>query len=369
MPVKTLIDNWTLQNAGELIHGQRRGETAHELDVAASTATPQYRGISQDVVAIASLCQLVQHVVLTDGLVADERYSVTWADLPSVSHLQADGLLAPRDFLGFAAHWEPRREALADQLSECTAGIREQHRRNKQEYAQCGRSSDAMLAQVLWGASGMLARAEFSRLPYSPHPLRERLLIHSRFLSGDQNAQRILQSFVDGQQLKLYQQAQLNGVYGTLRLPPVAVQAINDASALSQVIPAAVQLRSKYAELRGWLGELQRALSVEDIEEILNKQTALRKVADNMDRLIGSSLADGITSVQIGVDFQPKLNVDLRLIRNAFRNRFAIQTQISRLVLSPPGRNAFRRLLRLLGEEHTERGMLIEREYAAFTNG
>jgi hypothetical protein len=50
---------------------------------------------------------------------------------------------------------------MADALCESPA-IRAQHERNKSDYAATQQSSDPMLAQVLWGAAGLLARAEFA---------------------------------------------------------------------------------------------------------------------------------------------------------------------------------------------------------------
>lgn len=110
MSAKSLVDNWTLQNAGELLHGQRWGESAHELDVSASTEAPHYQEISQDVIALTCLCQTIQHIVLSDELVVDAAFSSSWMDLSSVASLHAKGLLQGREFADFSTDWLPRRE-------------------------------------------------------------------------------------------------------------------------------------------------------------------------------------------------------------------------------------------------------------------
>lgn len=366
MIVKALIDNWTLQNAGELIHGQCKGETTHELDVAASAEEPRYQEVSQDVVALACLCQLLQHLVLTDELIVDADFISSWTDLPAIASLYSKRVILGREFGGSQALWVPRRELLADCLSQCALGIQSKHEENKRKYDEYRRTADVMLSQVLWGAAGMLARAELSRLPYTPHPLRERLLVHSRFVGGPSNARQMFTKFVDGEQMKLYERTGIDGVFGTLRLPPVVVEVINESATLGQLISTAVELRDRYAELRGWLAALQHALDGEDMKEILARQKTLQNVSANIDRLIGQTDSKGIASIQMGVDFKPKITMNVRSAAIAVRNRFGVQSQISRLILAPPGRNAFRRLLRFLGDEHTERGIVIERGFYAF---
>ncbi|QOJ31433.1 MAG: hypothetical protein HRU81_04580 [Gammaproteobacteria bacterium] len=366
MVIKALVDNWTLQNAGELLHWQCRGECAHELDITASAREPKYQDVSQDVVGLACLCQLLQHLVLNDELVVDAAFISSWTDLPSTAALHSKKLIVGREYSSSAALWVPRREILANQLSRCAPGIQAGHDENKKEFEQRGLASDAMLSQVLWGAAGMLARAEMSRLPYTPHPLRERLLMHSGFLGGPPNAREMLTKFVDSEQCKLYERTGTDGIFGTLRLPPIVVEVISECATLGQLIPTAIALRSRYAELRGWLGELQQGLDGEDMREVLARRKTLQSVSVNIDRLIGQSDSKGIASVQLGIDFQPKVGVNVGCVATALRNSFGVRSQICRLILAPPGKSAFRKMLRLLGEEHTDRGTAIERDFYEF---
>lgn len=368
MVAKALIDNWTLQNAGELLHSQCRGEPAHELDVEASAEEPKYQEVSQDVVALACLCQLLQQLVLTDELIVDAAFISSWTDLPPTAALHSRKLIVGREYSSSEALWVPRREILASQLSRCAPGIQTGHEKNKEQFEQQGQSADAMLSQVLWGTAGMLARAEISRLPYTPHPLRERLLVNSRFLGGPSNARGMLTKFIDGEQLKLFERTGTDGIFGTVRLPPIVVEVITKSATLGELISTAIALKSRYAELRGWLGELQQALDGEDLREVLARRKTLQSVSANIDRLAGQTDGKGLASVQLGVDFQPKVTVNSRSVATALRNSFGVQSQICRLVLAPPGRAAFRKLLRLLGEDNTERGIVIERAFYEFQN-
>lgn len=48
---------------------------------------------------------------------------------------------------------------------------------------------------------------------------------------------------------------------------------------------------------------------------------------------------------------------------NALQNRFGVRAQINRLVLMPPGRRSFKKLLKLLGEENSPRGIALEKDF------
>jgi hypothetical protein len=366
MVAKALIDNWTLQNAGELLHWRCRGETGHELDVVASAQEPKYQDVSQDVVALACLCQLLQHLVLTDEIIVDSAFVSSWAELQPLTTLYSKGIVVGREYGSSEALWVPRREMLANQLSRCAPGVQNKHEENKKEFELHRRAVDAMLSQVLWGTAGMLARAELSRLPYTPHPLRERLLMHSQFLGGSSNARGMLAKFVEGEQFKLYGRTGTEGIFGTLKLPAIVVEIIDESATLGQLVSTAIALRSRYAELRGWLGELQHALDAESVREVIARRKTLQSVSANVDRLVGQADPKGVASVQLGVDFQPKVSLNLHSAVTAVRNSIGVQSHICRLILAPPGRNAFQKLLRLLGEDHTERAIAIERGFHDF---
>jgi hypothetical protein len=227
------------------------------------------------------------------------------------------------------------------------------------------RSSDPMLAQVLAGTAGMLARAQMTRLAYTPHPLRERLLLRTHFPSPIGGARRALVRFIDSQQVKLYRAIDEEGVFGSLRLPPVVVEVIEEASTLSEVLPVALELRKNYAELRDWLGKFQRALDFEDVREVLARKKILLSVSDYLDHF-SSRQAAGVTSVQISTDLQPRATLDARGLVNRVINHFGVRAQINRLVLIGPGRSAFHKFLRLLGEDRSNREGSLERSFYAF---
>jgi hypothetical protein len=362
MKGQILIDNWTLQNAGELLTGTRVNKTAQELITSAESPSVQYTSVLQDIVAMACVCQVVQTVVFADRLVTDADYSSSWSDLPPITMLARNGILTAKLFKAAEATWAPRREWMADALCESPA-IRAQHERNKSDYAATQQSSDPMLAQVLWGAAGLLARAEFARIPYVPHPLRERLLMRSRFFAKGGDARATLMSFIEGEQLKLYRAAECEGLYGAMRLPPVIVEVLQAASTLQDFLPAALELRGKYRELRQWLGEFQAALDGEDLNEVLARRKLLLSVSKKIDRLAGDKGA-GNATLQLGAHF-PNLTLNVGGLVDQLRHRFGIRAQINRLILLPPGKSAFRHFVKLL-EPEADAGAALEAAFHAF---
>jgi hypothetical protein len=362
MKGRVLIDNWTLQNAGELLTGARANKTAQELIVSAESPSVQYASVLQDTVAMACVCQLLQTVVLAEQLVTDADYASSWSDLPPITMLTRNGMLTAKPFKAAEATWAPRREWMADALCESPA-IRAQHERNKSDYAATQQSSDAMLAQVLWGAAGLLARAEFARIPYAPHPLRERLLMRSRVFGKAGDARARMMSFIEGEQLKLYRSAGCEGLYSTMRLPPVIVEVLQAASTLQDLLPAALELRDKYRELRHWLSEFQAALDGEDLNEVLAHRKLLLSVSQKIDRLTGDKGAGNVT-LQLGAHF-PNVTLNVGGLVDDLRHRFGIRAQINRLILLPPGKSAFRHFVRLL-EPETGAGAALEAAFHAF---
>lgn len=355
-----LLDNWTLQSAGELICNGLNGETCHELRFSTDGTDFAYTEAPYDVARFEALCQVLHQVVFADVLFVDDGYVDSWTEFAPLLKLREQQILITKPFSALEEHWAPRREAMVEELCFCPA-VRNRHQENVAGYAATGESPDQFLAQLVWGGAGMLARAEYFRLFYVPHPSRERLFAHARFLRGPEPAQVQLQSFVQSQRLRIHEQADGSGFFARLNLPAVAVEIINEAADLSDLLQVALQMRSQYKRLRTWLAEFQRALDAEDIPEVLSRKKLLQSVSRNVDSLIALSPA-GDTTVQVGVSLL-KVGMKVGAPLNSLLNRGGIRAQINRLVIAPPGRGSIRKLLKLLGEEHTQRGINLEREF------
>lgn len=361
MVSSVLIDNWTLQNAGELLHRRLTGESTTELDFSSDSQALHYRPISQDLVSIDCLCQLLHHIVLADELQVDEDFAESWAEFGHLALLKARRVIRPMPFKYLEAQWEPRRESMEDLLCFCPE-LRERHAQNKTAYAATQQSLDPMLAQLVWGGAGMLARADYFRTLYEPHPLRQRLFLRAGVISPP-SALDQLSSFVEEEALKLCQRADRTGFFVRFRLPATIVQILDSASSLSQLIPAALELRDAYADLRLWLGKLQAALDKEDAREVLAQRKPLLSVAQYLATLSTANPA-GDVSIQFGVTWLPKVTMKAGSLVNSAQNCFGVRAQITRLVLTEQGRSRFRKLLKLLGEDQTARGAALENAFA-----
>ena len=85
-----LIDNWTLQSAGEFLAQGLEGDTASELQVAEDRTGFSYRARSADVVNASALFQVLNHLVFVDEILVDDGGVATWRDQLGAQRMQRD---------------------------------------------------------------------------------------------------------------------------------------------------------------------------------------------------------------------------------------------------------------------------------------
>jgi hypothetical protein len=359
MPARLLIDNWTLQSCRELFSDGLTGDTASELIASASTEKPVYRDVSADVVQIQSLIQTLNDVVFADEVFVDAEFAHVWEASAGLQPLADSQTVVRKPLTAAKPDWREVRDAMAIELCGSEA-IRQRHLENVESCKRgCG-AVDRFLSQLIWGGAGMLARATFLKVPYSPHPLRGRMLKDTGFIQP-QGAHERFFSFIESQRANVYATTDGNALTGAIVLPPAAVSVIADANDVAGLFRIAVELRSEYRELRQWIAEFQQALDAENGEELLSRKKLLNSVARELNAL--STPSDiGEVSLQFGVD-GPKLSIKLGAPLNPVLNRFSIRAQIKNLVLTKNGHAAFRHLLKLLGEERSACGRAVEREF------
>ena len=352
------MDNWTLQNAGELICNGLDGDTAHDLVFSSDGAAFHYAEVSQDVIRFEALCQFLSNIVFADNLFVDGEFASTWIKYAPIKSVQEQGILAPKPFRDVSDQWLLRRETIADELC-VNAALLKKHRANKRSYSAKGESSDPFLAQLLWGGAGMLARASYFGLPYVPHPSRERLFRRTRFLSGSSSAETLVKDFITTQRLKLSEQVDGSGFLARINLPAVAVIIIENSADLSDLMKTALQVRREYRHLRNWLGKFQVALDQEDTKSILSERKKLESVARHVDSYITLTPV-GDTTLQFGLGWL-KVATKAGSPGNALKNMFGVRAELNRLILAPAGRKSLKKFLRMLGEENTSRGLAFQK--------
>jgi hypothetical protein len=267
-------------------------------------------------------------------------------------------VVVPKPFTEFKGDWIPAREAMGDQLCVNKA-MRKAHRKNKRQWAKDETTPDPLLSQLIWGGSGMLARADYFKLPYSPHPFREKLVRRVSSLNGPDAGVR-LTGFVSTERLKIFQQLGKAGFVGNVHLPPIVVEVIEASTDLSDLVATALQLRDNYKNVRKWLGQLQRDLSDESIKKVLAHEKRLQSIARHLDSY-SSLTPQGDTTVQIGISWL-KVTAKGGSPVNALKNLYGMRAEVNRLVLQPSGHKTIKKLLRMLGEERTKRGRKLKDE-------
>ncbi len=364
MPHTLLIDNWTLQNAGELLCGGLDGETTSDLVFTKNGASYRYDKVSADTVRFEALCQFLNNLVFADNLFVDEMYADAWESFPPIKAAHTAKILVTKPFKDVMDEWIKAREVMADRLC-VNSPLLKQHRKNKRTYAEYGKADDGFLSQLVWGGAGMLARADYFRLPYVPHPSRERLFRRASFMLGPSAGAR-LSEFITSERLKIFKRIDGSGFFTSMHLPPVAVQIIDAASGTTDIIKTALQVRDNYSALRKWLSKFQQALDGENMKEILAHGKALQSVARYVDSY--SLLTPvGDTSLQFGLSWL-KVGVKCGSPVNAIKNLFGMRAELNRLILAPAGHNSLNKFLRMLGEQHTKRGRVFKDEFLKRTS-
>ena len=356
MSQSLLIDNWTLQNAGEILCNGLDAETARDLVFTKTGANYRYEEIPSGVVRFEALCQLLNNIVFADELYVDGNYAHVWSQFDPIKKAHAARIVIQKPFEEVANEWIPAREVMAERLC-VNAPLRKAHRANERAYAKGGEPKDAFLSQLLWGGAGMLARADYFNLPYAPHPARARLFSQAGSLLGRPTATSRLTEFVAGERAKIYKCIGGGGVTAEIHLPPVVVQIVESSRDVAELVPTALQLRDEYKKLRGWLAKLQQALAEENTKEILAHHKELQSVARHVDSY-GALTPQGDTTVQFGVSWL-RIGFKGGSPLNAVKNKFGMRAELNRLILAPAGFNSVKKFTKMLGEQHTKRGRAL----------
>ncbi len=352
MKTRILADNWTFQNAAEFLEQGLDGDDARELVIPDKGDGYGYKDVLADLVRFAALCQILNHLVLADEVWVDENFGGGWADNSSLSKAKSERVVVQKPFKSYADEWIPAREAMGDALC-VNASLRKAHRANKRQWSKDQTSPDSLFSQLVWGGSGMLARADYFKLPYSAHPLRQSLFERAGCLYGPEALGR-LERFVSSERLKISRQIDRPGYVANIQLPPIVVEVIEASSDLSRFVETAIQMRDRFQSVREWIGQLERDLGEEDTKKVLAHEKRLKGISQHLDSYSALS-PPGDTAVQFSIGWL-KVGTKGGDPVNAIRNQFGMRAEVNRLVLAPGGRNALRKLMKMLGEQHSKLG-------------
>jgi hypothetical protein len=352
-----MIDNWTLQDVELLLSRGLSPRTASEISISKDRNDHSFSPIPEGVLQIDALLSLLTNLVCFGQLIVDARFLNTWqkpgAQLAPLANL---GVVTATDYTEFGKDLVDLRESIVDELC-VTSTLQESMRLVREEWQKNQTATDPHLSALVWGGAGMLARSHLTEVPYFGHPVRRHLLEQSLFFPriSISNAGQAVTSFLETERAKMFRfrSQRMAGSVGHISLPPLAVQVIEEADCLEQLIPTAINLRERHSELRAWLASYQAAIDEENESKQMKHERLLRDLSRSLQNRYGAD-SGGSTGISISVAFIqgaiPRAMVD-RLV-----NSFGVRSTLSKLVLAPRGQKAMKRLLTMLGENNSSLG-------------
>lgn len=343
-----MIDNWTLQEVENLLSGGIDGSKVGGIVVSTDRQSHDFSPDLEAAIRIDALLTLLTNIVCFESLHVDHGFAHSWKkNVGHLSPLERLGIVAAVDYNPHKKQLQELSSVMLEELC-VTPTLKTSMREIQNEWANFGKSSDPHLSALVWGSAGMLARSHVTATPYFGHPLRRRLLSETRMFTPKNSAVERFDAFLLTQRTKMfrYRAERLTGTFGHMVLPPVAVQVIEEASSLDDLLPVAIQIRDQNAALRSWLSEYQAAIDEEDERKQIKFETTLASLAKSMEVKYGADKA-GAVGISLNTAF---IKIDVpRSIVDGIRNSVGIRATLSNLILTSRGHKAIDKLLGMLG--------------------
>ena len=355
---KLMIDNWTVQDVDQLANEGLSVESSSEIVIADDRATHHFSSLPKGVLQIDSLLNLLTNIVLYDRLIVDEDYMYTWdrsrpifGALCNTSQIEA----VPFATLGDALY--RLRRSILDELT-ITPSLQSTSKQLQAEWKLTGKSSNPYMSALLGGSAGMLARSHLFEVPYFGHACRRSLIRNSDFAGINANSRQRTEFFINSSRTKMcqFQHGSTQGKSATFHLPPIAIEVIEESLTFDDLITTAVQLRTKYKKLRGWLNQYQEALDSDDIKKQFPYEQILTALSKDIEAKFGETEL-GSTGASISICWL-KIPISKDQV-NSVLNRIGIRATLSSLVVSKRGARALKQLIKMLDEEYSPLGRSV----------
>jgi hypothetical protein len=350
-----IIDNWLLQDIGTCLSCGLGSDSACEIAIDRPNNSHSIINVPESGVQLEGLLSLLVDIVLRDSLVVDSNFTGTWDQYQAIfAPLLHSGLVRSLPFKTHEERLEEAKRYVLDQLC-ITSTLREEQRNNEESWAARKEASNPYMSAVIWGTAGMLGRSHVYEAPYSGHPLRKRIIEQTILASPSRDAVSETLEWVAEERLRLFETKVKDGSQrtATLVLPPVAIEIIEEARDIDQLIPIAYQLRDKYAKVREWMKSIQIAMDTEDPKGIAKYKKTLSAVSKDLDRAMGNTEA-GKVSLKIGIGW-PGISISLGTLDNVIK-KFGMRAMLNNQIFSPQGEKSIKKLLRLFDEDTSSIG-------------
>jgi hypothetical protein len=363
MPNLLMIDNWSLEEVCGLLLGGLSTRSIKEIAFDKRKQRHRFRNTPESVIQFDALLQLLSDIVLRDELIVDNRFATGWCfPFSPMLPMQTESVVKLHPFLSSAAQLDQPRKVLLSELC-ITPSLRDLQKQNEVLWNEKRELEDERFSAIVWGGAGMLARSHVFQMPYTGHPLRQRLIKETALIAPRASATDKVMEVINTERTRLFQQIGPSDVrtYANFNLPPVAVEVINNSRTAVELIRVAIQLRDKYSKLRKWLTTYEQAYADENTKQLIKHKKKLDSVAKSINALQDPK-SGGTTNLSIGVSWL-RLSWSGNPV-NAFQNKFGVRAAISKLMLASRGQTAFKKLLGLFGEGNSNLGRDIYKTFA-----
>jgi hypothetical protein len=344
-----MIDNWTLQDVEVLLSEGPDPQRIGELVLSDDRQSHAFSPLPAGVVQIDALLTLLTNIACFDSLKVDSEFLHTWqTEGGKLAPLSIASVVQAADYKSIGGELKGLRDAMLGELC-VTPTLKKDLTEIRRSWAENQTNKDPYLSALVWGGAGMLARSHLTSTPYFGHPARRRLIRATRMFTSSHSAVERVSAFVDTQRAKMFRfrGEQLNGTCGYFLLPPIAVEIIEEASTIDDLVRLSIEMRDKYIRLREWLAEYQVAIDEEDERRQLKFENSLAKVAKAVEAKYKPDKS-GSVGIQISVGFF-KFDIPRGPVER-IQNSFGVRATLSNLILESRGQKALSKLLVMLGE-------------------
>jgi hypothetical protein len=361
----TVADNWSLQDLSYFLsEGIDAEEIGQFIVVDKEAKSHDYKDVPRAVIAIEALFDFMADIVLRDEIRVDEAYIDAWSEADGpLTDVVKQGVVKPFRFLGQPQELVSPRNEFATRMC-VTESLKKQHEQNVLGWEFNKTTPYRYLSQALWGGAGMLARALVYQTGYTPHPVRKRLFQESGIALRDNDAVVRLNRTIKEKRASIYSVKTDKDDLLSLQvcLPPLPIKIIRESNSPKDLIKIALQLRSEYTELRGWLAEYQESLGGEDFADLQKHQRVLRSISQYVDSLVGI-IDSNAPSFTVGIDvfkFAFKGNPI-----NTVKNQHGVRSMINKLVTTRSGETELEKLLGFFGHRSSAVGLKVLDHFSA----
>lgn len=349
MNTSLMIDNWTLQDVEGVLSSGLGTKVVGHICISEDRLSHSFSPLPEGVHQIDALLTLITNLVCFDELSIDSEFLYTWEkDDAQLLPLKNLNIVVPEDFRSFGEDLFFLRETLVREL--CVTPTLEAEMAAVQAAWKDKRAQiNPHLSALVWGGAGMLARSNLCAKPYFGHPFRRKLLQETRMFSKQLSAAEVVTTFLQEERSRMvrFRGKSISGSVAQISVPPIAVKVIEDIDNIEQLIPAALNIRDKHAELRSWIARYQQAIDEEDEGQQMKHEKVLRDISRSLQVQYGAM--EGSTSgISLSASF---FQLDLpKSLLDKVRNSFGVRSSLCKLVMAPRGVKALEKLLAMLGE-------------------